>query len=184
MARPPEDRNVRVIAELERRALQHRSPADRLSDAIVRITGTGSFAAANLVAFAAWILANAVVLRQPFDPYPFNFLTLVVSLEAIFLAIFVLMSQNRMTREADRRAQLDLQVDMLAEQELTTMLHMLHAVCEKLQVQVPVSSERMHQLLHETDVNKLASAIENHVPDAFAPKPGAKTASHAPRRAR
>ena len=155
-----EDRNIHVIAELERRALLRRSAADRLSDAIVRATGSGSFAAGNLVAFAAWILANTVGLRKPFDPYPFNFLTLVVSLEAIFLAIFVLMSQNRMTRAADRRAQLDLQVDMLAEQELTTMLHMLHALCEKLQVKIPISGERLHQLLHETDVNKLATALE------------------------
>jgi uncharacterized membrane protein len=173
----PEDRNIRVIAELERRALRHRSAADRVSDTVVRLTGSGSFAILNLFVFAAWILANTAGLRRPFDPYPFNLLTLVVSLEAIVLAIFVLMSQNRMTRDADRRAQLDLQVDMLAEQELTTMLHMLHAVCQKLEVKVPISADRMHQLLHETDVNKLASAIEDRVPDALGPT----RTSHAPR---
>jgi uncharacterized membrane protein len=163
---PPTDRNIRVIAELERRALQSRTAADRLSDAITRVTGTGAFAAANLVCFALWILVNTVAIGglEPFDPFPFNFLTLVVSLEAIFLAIFVLMSQNRMTRAADNRAELDLQVDLLAEQELTAMLHMLYALCGKLQVDVKISDARIHQLLHETDVNKLASALENHLP--------------------
>jgi uncharacterized membrane protein len=162
----PEERNIRVVAELERRSLQDRSAADRLSDAITRVTGSAAFALGNLAFFTVWILANIIRVRgiRPFDPYPFGFLTLVVSLEAIFLAIFVLMSQNRMTREADKRAHLDLQVDLLAEQELTTLLHMLHALCKKQGVDVKISNDRLHQLLHETDVNKLASALEQRLP--------------------
>jgi uncharacterized membrane protein len=161
-----EDRNIRVVAELERRSLQDRSPADRLSDGITRFTGTAAFAGGNLAFFAIWILANTVRLRgiRPFDPYPFGLLTLVVSLEAIFLAIFVLMSQNRMTRDADKRAHLDLQVDLLAEQELTALLQMLYALCKKQGVDVKISNARLHQLLHETDVNKLASALEQRLP--------------------
>ena len=163
----PTERNVRVIAALERRALHNRTAADRLSDAITRITGTGAFAAANLVVFVLWILVNTVRVRglEPFDPYPFNFLTLVVSLEAIFLSVFVLMSQNRMTRAADRRAELDLQVDLLAEQELTAMLRMLDAMCRKLQVDPHVPADRLQQLLRETDVNKLASTLESRLPE-------------------
>ena len=162
----PEERNIRVVAELEKRSLHDRSPADRLSDAITRFTGSATFAVGNFVFFTFWILANTIRVRglRPFDPYPFGFLTLVVSLEAIFLAIFVLMSQNRMTREADKRAHLDLQVDLLAEQELTTLLHMLYALCKKQGVDVKISNERLHQLLHETDVNKLASALEHRLP--------------------
>jgi uncharacterized membrane protein len=164
MAGPqPSDRNIRVIAELERTALHHRTPADRLSDAVARVTGSGLFAAANFALFAIWILLNTLKVL-PFDPFPFNFLTLVVSLEAIFLAIFVLMSQNRMTRAADRRAHLDLQVDLLAEQELTTMLQMLRALCAKLEVDVKVNDERVRQLLRETDVHKIAAALENRLP--------------------
>ncbi len=166
LGRQPTDRNIRVIAELERRALQDRSAADRLSDAITRATGTGSFAAANLAVFALWILVNSVEFGgfTPFDPFPFNFLTLVVSLEAIFLAIFVLMSQNRMTRAADKREELDLQVDLLAEQELTAILHMLRALCAKLQVEVNIPDDRLRELLRETDVSKLASALERRLP--------------------
>ena len=164
----PAERNIRIIAELEHKALHERTRADRLSDAVVRVTGSGTFAAANLVLFIGWMLVNTARPggSEPFDPFPFNFLTVIVSLEAIFLAIFVLMSQNRMTRAADKRAHLDLQVDLLAEQELTTLLRMLHAVCAKLQVDVDVKDDRVRQLLKETDVHKLASAVEDQLPAA------------------
>lgn len=160
------DRNIRIIAEMEQHALHERSAADRLSDIVARATGNGMFAAANAAVFALWIVINTVSFEgvDPFDPFPFNLLTLVVSLEAIFLAVFVLMAQNRMARAADKRAHLDLQVDLLAEQETTTMLRMLHALCAKLHVDVPVPDERMQQLLHETDVHKLASALDQRLP--------------------
>jgi uncharacterized membrane protein len=162
-AAQPAERNVRVIAELEKRALHDRTAADRVSDAINRVTGSAAFAAGNLVLFVTWISINTGRFPgvERFDPFPFSFLTLIVSLEAIFLAIFVLMSQNRMTRQADKRAHLDLQVDLLAEQELTTMLQMLDALCAKLQVDVRIPDK---QLLAETDVHKLASAIESELP--------------------
>ncbi len=75
------------------------------------------------------------------------------------------MSQNRMTRAADKRAELDLQVDLLAEQELTAMLRMLHAMCRKLQVDPHIPEGRLQQLLRETDVNKLASTLDNNLPE-------------------
>ena len=102
---------------------------------------------------------------EPFDPFPFGFLTLVVSLEAIFLSVFVLMSQNRMTRQADKRAHLDLQIDLLAEQELTTILHMLRALCAKHGVDVDVPNERMRQQLKDTDVHTLASTLDKRLPN-------------------
>src|SRR5688572_22625164 len=116
-------KNIRAIADLEQRALHERSAADRLSDAISRATGSGPFALFHVIGFSLWLLINLGIVPglEPFDPYPFNFLTLVVSLEAIFLSVFVLMSQNRMSRQAEKRAHLDLQVDMLAEQELTAI---------------------------------------------------------------
>src|SRR5688572_26125483 len=123
-------KNIRAIADLEERALHQRGAADRLSDAISRKTGSGPFALFHLVGFSLWLLVNAGIVSgiEPFDPYPFNFLTLVVSLEAIFLSVFVLMSQNRLTRQAENRAHLDLQVNMLAEQELTAILRMVQGI--------------------------------------------------------
>ena len=165
--REPVDRNVGTIAALERAALRGRSHADRLSDAISRFTGSARFAVVHFVFFVSWMALNSgVVADVPrFDPYPFSFLTLVVSLEAIFLSVFVLMSQNRMTRHADKRAHLDLQVDLLAEQELTTMLRMLHALCVKHHVQVDLPTDSMRQFLEDTDVGKLAKTLQDRLPE-------------------
>jgi len=163
----PAERNVRAIADLEQEALHERSAADRLSDAISAITGSVPFAITHGLWFAVWGIVNTGMISriEPFDPFPFGFLTLVVSLEAIFLSVFVLMSQNRMTRQADKRAHLDLQIDLLAEQELTTILHMLRALCAKQGVDVDVPNERMRQQLKDTDVHTLASTLDKRLPN-------------------
>ena len=158
--------NIRAIAELEQRALHERSAADRVSDAISRATGSAPFAVFHVVWFGVWLLLNSGVLSglEPFDPFPFSFLTLVVSLEAIFLSVFVLMSQNHLTRQSEKRAHLDLQVDMLAEQELTTILRMVQGLCEKLDVEVPARDERLEELVRETDVHTVAAELDDRLP--------------------
>ena len=159
-------KNIRAIAELEQRALHQRSPADRLSDAISRATGSGRFALFHVGWFGGWFLINSGLISaiEPFDPYPFSFLTLVVSLEAIFLSVFVLMSQNRLTRQSEKRAHLDLQVDMLAEQELTAILRMVQGLCEKHGVEVLARDEQIEELVKETDVHTVAAALEDRLP--------------------
>jgi uncharacterized membrane protein len=158
-ASEPSARNIDAIAELERQALHERSTLDRFSDVITNAAGSPGFLAVHAVWFGVWIAVNA--LRQPaLDPYPFGFLMLIVSLEAIFLTSIVLMTQSRMTRQADKRAHLDLQVNLLAEQELTAMLQMLHALCEQSGVAITVRDTRVEQLLKETDIHKIAVALD------------------------
>jgi uncharacterized membrane protein len=163
----PAARNIAAIAGMERAALHERSLADRLSDRISHVTGSVGFAVVHALLFTAWIVVNTGRFEPiaPFDPYPFSFLTLVVSLEAIFLSVFVLMSQNRMTRHADKRAHLDLQIDLLAEQELTAILQMLRALCIKHHVEVSMPSERLRQLLKETDIHTLVSELNEQLPE-------------------
>ena len=160
------DRNVRAIAKLERDAMADRSAADRLSDAITWVAGSSAFVVVHIILFTVWIAINVGLVHAvpAFDPYPFNFLTLVVSLEAIFLSIFVLMSQNRAARLADRRAHLDLQIDLLAERELTAMLHMLRALCAKQKVELDEVGTDVNDLLQETDVTELASNLDDKLP--------------------
>lgn len=160
------ERNVRAIAELEQNAMAARGSADRMSDAITRVAGSAAFVVLHVIWFAVWVGINTGLVSTivPFDPYPFSFLTLVVSLEAIFLAIFVLMSQNRAARLADRRAHLDLQVDLLAERELTVMLHMLRALCAKQKVVLDDVGSDVADLLEETDVEQLASDLDDKLP--------------------
>jgi uncharacterized membrane protein len=160
------ERNVRAVAQLERKTMADRSSADRVSDAITWVAGSSGFVAVHAIGFTVWITINTGLWPgvAPFDPYPFSFLTLVVSLEAIFLAIFVLMSQNRAARLADRRAHLDLQVDLLAERELTVMLHMLRALCAKHDVVLDEIGTEVGDLLEETDVKALASDLDEKLP--------------------
>jgi uncharacterized membrane protein len=96
---------------------------------------------------------------SPFDPFPYSFLTLVVSLEAIFLALLVLKSQNRMTKEADKRAHIDLQINMLAEQEGTKILNMIQRIGKHLGLEEEID-EAMQQLSQETDVNQVAKTLD------------------------
>jgi uncharacterized membrane protein len=150
--------NVQAIATLERNMLNQQTAIDRVSASITRVTGSASFIAAHAVWFVLWIVLNTT--RYSFDVYPFQLLNLVVALEAVFLTSVVLMTQNRMAQVADRRAHLDLQVNMLAEQELTAMLHMLHGLCTHTGVKVSIQDERVQQLLEETDIHKIAVALD------------------------
>jgi uncharacterized membrane protein len=163
-ASEPTARNIEAIAALEREALHHRTLIDRLTDAVTSAAGTATFLLTQAAFFAVWITLN-VTGKVTFDPYPFNFLVLMVSLEAIFLTSIVLMTQNRMTRQADKRAHLDLQVNLLAEQELTAILQMLQALCQRAGVEVKIRDARVEQLVKETDIHQLASALDRELTD-------------------
>jgi uncharacterized membrane protein len=102
---------------------------------------------------------------KPFDPFPFGILALVISSESVLLTIFVLISQNRMARQADRRSHLDLQVGMLAEQELTAMLQMQHKICQRLGIEPASTAHELKNFSDATDVSKLASELEDKLPD-------------------
>lgn len=128
---------------------------------VTQAAGSRPFIVGHAAGFITWVVVNAG--PQAFDPYPYSLLNVIVSLEAIFLTSFVLMTQNRMTHQADRRAHLDLQVNLLAEQELTTMLHMLCALCQKAGISVSVKDARVEQLLKETDIQQLALTLEKEL---------------------
>ena len=124
--------NVQAMRQLEEAAMGKRTGADRVAAAIARFCGSMTFVWIHVVVFAAWIGYNAVPWFQPFDPYPFTFLTLIVSLEAIFLSTFILISQNYDMRVSERRNQLDLQINLLAEQENTKSLQILERIAKKV----------------------------------------------------
>ena len=127
------ERNIRTIIQLRLRAARERSVQDRLADAITTFSGRMVFAYVHIVWFGVWILLNTGwVGVRAFDPFPYGLLTMVVSLEAIFLSTFVLISQNRLSAETEHRADLDLHIGLLTEHELTRVLQMLDAIQDKL----------------------------------------------------
>jgi uncharacterized membrane protein len=116
------EENVQAIKRWESAILHARSKAEQVSDWIACTAGSGPVLVIHVLWFGAWLTVNTGVVGgiRPFDPFPFPFLTMTVSLEAIFLALFVLASQNRLSRQADKRSHLDLQIDLLAERSPVT----------------------------------------------------------------
>jgi uncharacterized membrane protein len=127
------ERNIRTILSLRLKASHERGLEGRLADAITAFSGRMAFVYLHVAWFGAWILVNTGRFGvRPFDPFPYGLLTMIVSLEAIFLSTFVLISQNRMSEESERRADLALQIGLLTEHEVTRILRMLDAVRGKL----------------------------------------------------
>jgi len=130
------EKNIRTIANSRSVAASQLTGEERLADAITNFSGRMHFVYFHILWFGIWILINLGYLGiEPFDPYPFGLLTMIVSLEAIFLATFVLISQNRLSADAERRADLDLQIGLLAEHELTRVLKMLDQIQDKMGIE-------------------------------------------------
>jgi uncharacterized membrane protein len=163
----PTQYNIDAIASLERDALGRRTPTERASDVITKLVGNVGFLLAQVLLISGWSLINFRLIPglKAFDPFPFGVLALVVSSESVFLTIFVLISQSRMARQSERRSHLDLQVGMLSEQELTTILQMLQKLCLHMGVNVESSKQEVRSFSKTTDVHKLASELEDKLPE-------------------
>jgi uncharacterized membrane protein len=152
-------RNVETIIQLDETAKAGRAKSDCIADAISRFCGSMSFVWAHLIGFASWIIVNIIPGLGHFDPFPFTFLTLIVSLEAIFLSTFILISQNQETRLSERRNQLDLQINLLAEQENTKMLTLLERIAKKVGARTD-DDPHLQVLEQATQPEKLVDQIE------------------------
>ena len=134
---------------------------------MTKLVGKLGFLLAHLLLICVWSLLNLHVIPglKAFDPFPFGILALIVSSESVFLIIFVLISQSRVARQSERRSHLDLQVGMLSEQELTTILQMLQKLCQHLGMNVDSSRHEVQSFSKTTDVHKLASELEEKLPE-------------------
>jgi uncharacterized membrane protein len=164
----PAASNIRAIIDLERKAQAASSWSAKVSDGISAFVGSLWFVICHLVAFSTWALWNA--LASPplrFDPYPYGLLTFIVSLEGVMIATFVLITQNRMSAQSDRRDHLNLQVDLLAEQEMTIMLRMLRRISERLSIETESGDQaQAERLAEETNVYELMQTLDAELPQA------------------
>ena len=152
-------RNVLVMAEMERAERAQQRTAERVASRVATASGTITFLWIQLALVAAWIAFNSWPGLPHVDPFPYVFLTLVLSVEAILLSIFILISQNEETRINERRAALDLQINLLAEQESTRALRMLRQIGDKLGVQFEADPE-IRNLERATQPDALAAEID------------------------
>jgi uncharacterized membrane protein len=157
------DENIRAIVQLQNKAAERRGLWEQVTDAVAEFAGRELTIALHLLVLGFWIVVNSGWTSiKPFDPFPFTMLSNIAGIEAIFLTLFILASQKRLTADADRRAHLDLQVNLLSEQEMTLVLHMLREICEHLGLRGTVDSEKFKELARRTDVSQLAEQVERH----------------------
>lgn len=154
------EKNIRTIIQLRLKAEDERNTESRIADAVTAFSGSMVFVYLHLAWFAIWVLLNTGRFGvPPFDPFPYGLLTMVVSLEAIFLSTLVLITQNRLSMEAERRADLDLHIGLLTEHELTRVLQMLGAIQDKLGIEDHAASE-LADLEMETKPEDVMAEIE------------------------
>jgi uncharacterized membrane protein len=152
-------RNIETLVDLRRRAEQRKGRQERLADAITRFTGSLTFVYLHAAIFGAWIVLNLGLTPIPaFDP-TFVVLAMAASVEAIFLSTFVLISQNRMAEAADRRAELDLQVSLLAEHEVTKAVEVLDRIAAHLGVKEEGDVD-LEEAKQDVDPGAVMKAIE------------------------
>jgi uncharacterized membrane protein len=154
--------NVAQIVQLEQRDRIALSRSDQVANWLAASSGRISFAVLHVVWFVVWIAWNAGwVGLKPFDPYPFGLLTVIVSLESIFLSTFVLISQNQQALVADRRAKVDLQVNLLSEQETTKILTILTKMSAHLQLPLDMADAAEAQALERpTQIAEVMDTID------------------------
>ncbi len=132
-----------------------------VAEAIANFCGSMIFVWVHVVWFGGWVLINVSPGIKHIDPFPFTFLTLVVSLEAIFLSTFILISQNHDTRISERRNHLDLQINLLSEQENTKMIAILQAIAAKVGADLS-QDPHLQALSEETEPERLVQQIDQH----------------------
>lgn len=141
-----------------------RTRSDRFADLLTASFGTVTFLLLNMIFFAAWILWNTGNIHgmTPIDPFPFGLLTMVVSLEAIFLAIIVLISQNREARIAELREEVELYINTYAEDEITKVMYLLTILLEKNGIDVSKDKE-LQAMLGDIDSEIIERELEKQL---------------------
>lgn len=150
------------IESFRKKLDEKRTLVDRIADDISKTFGSISFFFWNAIFFIVWIILNINVINGvvPFDPYPFGLLTMIVSLEAIFLSVFVLISQNRQAQIADLREEIDLQINMIAEKEITKLIHMQAILMKHHGIKIEGDKELEH-MMQTIDTQRIQTQLEN-----------------------
>lgn len=160
--------NIDTVLAIEQRADHEGSTVGRLAHGFGNFVGSITFLAIHAAAFILWMLVNAGPWpRFVFDPYPFDLLGMLVSVESVVLTTFVLIKQNREGDRAKHRSHLDLQVNLLSEKEITKVLQIVQRIADRVGVESPDDAD-LAELLGETAVGKLAEELKDKAADSAA----------------
>ncbi len=153
-----------ILKSLKAQAQANRSGTEKFADWTASVFGSIPFFIVHIIWFGGWILVNTASIPgiPHFDPFPYGLLTMVVSLEAIFLSILVLLSQNRASEVDDLREEVDLQVDVISEKEITKLLHLTTLLLEKNGIEYKQDKELEH-MLKKTNLEKMQMHLEEEI---------------------
>ncbi len=153
------ERNIQALLSRRNREEKTKSIQERIADAISRFAGSMTFVYLHLIGFGLWIIVNlGWTPLPPFDP-TFVVLAMFASVEAIFLSTFVLITQNRMAAQADRRADLDLHISLLAEHEVTRLITLVSAIAERMGIEPAFNHPELAELEKDVDPEKVLEKI-------------------------
>lgn len=158
------DSRRKILLSIKAKADSNRTMTERLADWMTAYFGSMKFLLLNFFLFTFWIIINTNQVKyiSAFDPYPFNLLTNIVSLEAIFLAIFVLISQNRSSKVDDIREEINLQIDLIEEKEITKIMKMLAILLERQGVDISLDSE-LRKLVKPISEEEIKRKLEKEI---------------------
>ena len=153
---------IEELRAIEARDRATMSAPNRIAALVSRRSGSLLFAVIHVIWFSAWLAMNIPDWPLRFDPFPFGLLTTIVSLEAILLSVFILMSENRQVERDERQAKVDLEVNLVAEREVTKVISLLTAIHHHLGI--PLDDEEVEQMHEPTRVGELVEAVEGLTP--------------------
>ena len=162
-------RNVAIIAEMEKAEANVRSRGERVADRIATWVGSWTFIIAQTFILVLWIILNWIAWTNHWDPYPFILLNLALSFQSAYAAPILMISQNRQAKLNERRNHLDLQINMLAEQETTEILRLLRLLCEHSGLRLTEVDNRRgleEETRHAEIVKQIQGEIEAHTEGA------------------
>lgn len=157
------ERRRQFFKSFEAKSLRSRSLLTQISDDLTEICGSTAFLIFHIIFFTAWVVLNMEVIPGTiaFDPFPFGLLTMIVSLEAIFLAIFILVSQNRSSLVSTLREEVHLRVNLIAEEEITKALEVLAEIRKEVGIKKP--DPELDEMLRRTDTGYIERSILHQI---------------------
>lgn len=159
-----EEPSKRVFRSIKAKADMKRTAMEQMADSMTAKFGSSGFLWLNTILFTAWILINTGQIKwvPVFDPFPFSLLTTIVSLEAIILAIFVLISQNRTAKIDDLREETDLQLNLISEKEVTKLVKMMALLLAKEGIDLSQDPE-LHKMLRPVSEEEIEKRLEKEI---------------------
>jgi uncharacterized membrane protein len=156
--------HIEIIAKHEQEFLARRTRSERLGDSLGAFIGSLKFVTIHIGLFATWLLLNIFPWGVPhFDAYPFPLLNVLVAIEAIFLASFIVMRQSRLGRRSDERNHLILQILMLTEKEITAVLSIERQLAARLGLEEISTNAEIEQLTQKTPIDELAQTVNDEI---------------------